>query len=255
MLAYLAITSTYRPLLRPFFAPAFLGPPPAPKRSSMLLALLRLVAGRLGGLKGASLPLLCVLACLIIIGGPPLPPGGAKLSALWLETKLLLLRDTGGPIGGAAIDPMGGALPGGPPGGGGVPLPLREAARGGGGVADLAGVSSAPAFLLTHRLSSGSKTKLLASPRLARTAFGASPGIGFSFAGLLPLNQPAENQPFFCALAASARLAALSVSHECGDNYDAGTGRAKTNRLLPPPCGTFPHSPYPCQTWTSREPA
>lgn len=48
LLNYLAITSTYRPLFRAFFWPAFLGPG-APSKSSILLALLILVAGLLGG--------------------------------------------------------------------------------------------------------------------------------------------------------------------------------------------------------------
>ena len=45
------MTSTYRPDLRAFLAPGLRGPA-APSRSSMLLALLRLVGGLAGGALG-----------------------------------------------------------------------------------------------------------------------------------------------------------------------------------------------------------
>lgn len=119
----------------------------------MLLALLMLVVGLLGG------PL----------GGPP---------ALWFETDLAIgvgmprpswldrvdsptpvaVPGRGGPPGGADARPRplsGGGVPASVRGGG-VELAERGGPLGGGGAAFLASVFSAPAFLLIHRLSSGS---------------------------------------------------------------------------------------------------
>lgn len=136
----------------------------------MLLALLRLVDGRLGGalegpvggtrvggplLSPDALLMLLILLVLRNMGGvPPIAgPGGVRLSMDAILLRLLTLRGiaAGGPPGGGD----GPALIGGAllldPGGGGVPE-----ARGGGGVALFATVSSAPAFLLTQRFWSGS---------------------------------------------------------------------------------------------------
>lgn len=150
--AYLAITSTYRPLFRAFFAPAFLGAA-APIKSSMLLALPRLVAGLLGGALGGP-PALLMLLALLIIGGPPRAFRPSECDGG--RDRLLALRDIGGP-GGGTPRPPGGALVGPrPSGGGGVPFPFRDAALGGGGVAVFAGISSPPPFLFTQRFKSGS---------------------------------------------------------------------------------------------------
>lgn len=97
---------------------------------------------------------------------------------------------------------------------GGVPLADRglPSALGGGGVAAFASTCSAPGFLLTHRLSSGSYTKLLASPSLALMGLpgdDASPGLPISFLPP-PLNQPDKPQPFLACCAAAARLATNS---------------------------------------------
>lgn len=152
----------------------------------MLLALLMLVVGRLGG------PLL-VLETDRSIGG------GARLSVeAVLVRSGVPARTLGGMSGGGALllVTSGGGVPG---GGGGVPVIDRGPPRGGGGVAVFAGVFSAPGFLLTHRLSSGSYTKLLASPSLARMGFPGddSPGAGASRAAfLLPPNHPPKPQPF-----------------------------------------------------------
>lgn len=168
----------------------------------MLLALLRLVVGLLGGALGGPPGALAVLwfdTDRIISGAPP-PPGMFRLS--WDAALLSSAGEgvrRGGPPG--AIKPPGGADVG-PPGGGGVPV--REAERGGGGVAVLAGVFSAPGFLLIQRLSSGSYTKLLASPSLAFTGLLAWSSDSFL---LPPPNQPPKPQPFLAAFASAARFA------------------------------------------------
>lgn len=129
----------------------------------MLLALLKLVEGRVGGaleipggarvggplLSAEALLMLLMLLALRNMGGAPpkAPAGGVRLSIDAILLRLLTLRGIpigGPPMGGGVPALLGGALLLGP-GGGGVP-----AARGGGGVAALATVSSAPAFLLTH---------------------------------------------------------------------------------------------------------
>lgn len=72
--------------------------------------------------------------------------------------------------------------------GGGVELADRGGpAFGGGGVGFFASVFSAPTFLLIHRLSSGSYTKLLCSPRLAL--------IGLFAASRLSFLPPPRNPP------------------------------------------------------------
>lgn len=72
---------------------------------------------------------------------------------------------------------------------------------GGGGVAFLASVFSAPAFLLIHRLSSGSYTKLLCSPSLA--LIGLFAGSGLSFLPPPPPNQLVKPQPFLAPFSAA----------------------------------------------------
>lgn len=130
---YLAITSTYRPLLRPFLVPALRGPGAAPSRSSILLASLMLVAGRLGG----PLAALAVDEVRAMAGGII---GGAL------------------PGGGGAEEGGGVAMPIPDEGGAGVDVAECGLDRGGGGGGvDLAVWSSGPAFLLIQRFSSGSK--------------------------------------------------------------------------------------------------
>jgi len=114
----------------------------------MLLALLMLVVGLLGGalallvletdraIAGGARPRLSVDACFISSGVPARTFGGMSGGG-----ALLLVIKGGGGV---------------PVGGGGVPDTDRGPALGGGGVAVLAGVFSAPGFLLTHRFRSGS---------------------------------------------------------------------------------------------------
>jgi len=142
------ITSTYLALFLGFLAPGLRGPA-APSKSSMLLAVLKLVAGRLGG----ALAVLWLDAERIIIGGAarlfsdaeggrPADVGG-------------VMGDRGGPGGGALARPV--MSP--PIGGGGAGLDDAERGApplGGGGVAFFAALSSGLAFLLTQRFSSGS---------------------------------------------------------------------------------------------------
>jgi hypothetical protein len=123
--------------------------PAALSKSSMLLELLRLVAGRLGG----ALALLVLDTERIIGGGPReltsvvgLGPAGGGV-----------MVDRGGAMGGALARPASRPAIGGPPmGGAGVADTERGAALGGGGVDTLACWSLGSAFLLTQRFCSGS---------------------------------------------------------------------------------------------------
>lgn len=168
----------------------------------MLLALLMLVVGRLGGPLGGvgAAAALLTLEAERAMGGAP-PPGGIPGGAL---AGGMVEADTerGGPPGG----PPGGAAPG-----GGVPLTERGAPPlGGGGVGLAASTCSAPGFLLIQRFSSGSYTKLLASPSLARTGLFRSevlPLDGMS-PFLPPPNQFEKPQPFLVCCCSAARLAA-----------------------------------------------
>ena len=209
----------------------------------MLLALLRLVAGRLGGPLGGPLgspppPMLMLDALLIIGGGAPNSPG---------EGLELFCRG-GAPPGGALARPPS------PSGGGAPSAALDENERGGidfggGGVPGPApgvwpaGFDAPLSFLLIHLLRSGSYTKLLASPRLARTALGCW-GSMESF--LAPPNQPPKPQPPFFACFSAARLAVVAVS------YDPGRfGKRDAYHLPLPPGGPVPHSPDPSRIWPS----
>jgi len=83
----------------------------------------------------------------------------------------------GGPLGGVAdMNRAGGAI---------LPDEVGDAvaARGGGG-GTAGGASSDPAFLLTHRFCTGSYTKEVSSPRLART--GPGPGLLLSLRNSRP---------------------------------------------------------------------
>lgn len=157
----------------------------------MLLALLMLVAGLLGGPLGG--PAALVLEAERAIGTADTP----KLSCEGgFESSGVALRDPArASMGGGALLLLikGGGIPA---DGGGV-LVTDRGAFGGGGVAVLASTFSAPGFLLIHRFSSGSYTKLLASPSFARIGLlGDSDGDGDS--GFLePPNQPEKPHPFF----------------------------------------------------------
>jgi hypothetical protein len=144
----LAITSTYLPpLFLALTVPPFLGPG-APSKSSMLLALLILVAGRLGGAEA---------------GGPPvIPPsgGGAEADGKPVCGVAGDAVSEGGPEGGPLAGVKvrdGGPDIGGPAGGAAAPLALLLGGPlGGGGVAADGVAASAPPFLLIHFLRSGS---------------------------------------------------------------------------------------------------
>lgn len=175
----------------------------------MLLALLILVVGRLGG----ALPPPAALA-----PEADRDMGGANWGSLRLSMDGSLVS-SGVALGGGT-DLGGGILPpetdldangggGVPDAGGGVPVIDRGPALGGGGVAVLASTFSAPGFLLTQRLRSGSYTKLLCSPRFALTALGPSaPGFGDS--ARFP-NQPPKPQPFLPACCSAARFAIWKI--------------------------------------------
>ena len=109
-----------------------------------------LVPGRLGGPVGG--PTLPLLALLTIAGGAPNPPavvgGGALPSEVPSISDDPEAARCGDPEGGRGADVK--FAPGGPLTDRGGP------ALGGGGVAEGAGVCSAPAFLLIHRFCSGS---------------------------------------------------------------------------------------------------
>jgi hypothetical protein len=141
-----------------------------------------LLGGRLGGpadtAPGGGIGLLALLA----IGGAPDPldVGGVNPVVAGVEAEVGIAR------------PAGELCP--------IPLAGLEGGAdtlGGGGVADTGVAALAPAFLFTHFLSSGSKTKEFSSPSLAL--------IGPAGAFGSRLNHP-PNQPFFsdCALALAA---------------------------------------------------
>lgn len=111
----------------------------------MLLAVLMPVVGLLGGLLGGPDVLLPDTERIMRGAGPRLSFEGG-----FTNTGRL---NGGGPDegGGTLKRPDGGGMK---DDGGGVDVPARD--FGGGGVADLRSTFSAPAFLLTHRLRSGS---------------------------------------------------------------------------------------------------
>lgn len=216
------MTSTYpRPFLA-FLAPAFL--PPAlggPRRSSIELALLMLVPGRLGGPGGG--PAFPLVALLLIAGGAPNPPSRSDGGALPLtSSEAPSISEDIDEARGEGPDPERDAevkLSPEPPGG---PLTLRggPVALGGGGVAEGVGVFSAPAFLLTHRFKTGSYTNELVSPSFARIGlFGCDMSPSF-FAP--PPNHPPIPQPFLAgweaaAFAAKGKISCRSWKIESGD--------------------------------------
>lgn len=183
---------------RPFLAfLPFLVPPGAASKSSMLLAVLKPVPGRLGGALGGPLPppLENVLmrtggAARFEDDGTDVDTGADSSDCVYLWARSFV--EAAGR--GANERPGGGGVPDGllpmPPGG---PLNVRRGPLGGGGVADGAGVASAPPFLSTQRFRSGSYTKLLASPSLALMGLFACGTSGASF--FAPPNHP-PNQPF-----------------------------------------------------------
>lgn len=123
----------------------------------MLLALLMLVVGLLGGaLPGAPMLPLDTERAIMSGGGadrPMLSMEGALLSSGVAARKCIGMAAGGG--GTLLLRVMGGG--GVAVGGGGVAAETeRVILLGGGGVAVFAGVFSAPDFLLTHRLRSGS---------------------------------------------------------------------------------------------------
>lgn len=169
----------------------------------MLLAWLMLVVGLEGGAEGGAPggpATLLVLETVRIRGGSADPGGGAKDPDSLGE---LPPSDGAGDecvrIGGAELDG---------PGGGGVPEPAgRGVPRGGGGVATLGALSSAPGALLTQRLWSGSYTKLDFSPSLARIGLLGELSRDSFLAP--PPNHDPRPHPFLPlpAFSASARLA------------------------------------------------
>lgn len=114
----------------------------------MLLALLMLVAGLLGGPLGGSPE----LEAERLIGWAAVRP---RLSWDGFDARVGI--DRNGPARGGALERSkdGGGVED-DDGGGGVPLADQGAALGGGGVAFLISVFSAPGFLLIQRLRSGS---------------------------------------------------------------------------------------------------
>ena len=138
-------------------------------------------------------------------GGTPKPSeagGGADVVGAADVTPARI-----GPGGGADERPIAAPPPEGGVeglGGGGVELADRGGPPfGGGGVGFFASVFSAPAFLLIHRLSSGSYTKLLCSPRLALIGLFAGSAVSFLEAPNPPGIQPARLQPFFAFFSAA----------------------------------------------------
>jgi hypothetical protein len=175
----------------------------------MLLALLILVPGLLGGADAP--PALPFDTLPLIDGGVDSSPdaGGTvpARSPIIPFANADRLFDGGGPA--ADIGRGAEVGPGGPAG-----LAAADTARrgpvafGGGGVAAAAGVSSAPAFLLIQRFSSGSYTNDEASPSFARIGlFGCEPASALSFLALA-LNQPPRPQPLFFGCISLARAAA-----------------------------------------------
>lgn len=107
----------------------------------MLLALLMLVAGLLGGAEGGP------PATLLVFEAERIMDGGTADGPDKLGDEAELAGGVG-LSGGAELEG---------PGGGGVPAPAgRGVPRGGGGVAGLGALSSAPPALLTQRFWSGS---------------------------------------------------------------------------------------------------
>jgi hypothetical protein len=189
------MTSTYpRPFL-PFFPAAPFLPPAVggPSKSSIELALLILVPGRLGGTV-AALPLPVLTFSAEGVPKPPSVGGGGTLPFALLSDGVPSISDE--------VDAArcGGANPGRGEGVGpesGAPLTFRSGpapALGGGGVAEGDGVFSAPAFLLTHLFNSGSYTNELASPSFARMGL-LGCDISPSFFAPPP-NQPLRPHPF-----------------------------------------------------------
>lgn len=159
----------------------------------MLLALLMLVVGRLGG------PLAALwFETERAIGGGAASPSAPAVTVGTADAVPARM----GPGGGAddrPIAPPDGGVEG--MGGGGVELADRGGpALGGGGVGFFASAFSAPAFLLIHRLSSGSYTKLLCSPSFA--LIGLFAGSRLSFLPPPP-NQPVRLQDFLADFSAA----------------------------------------------------
>lgn len=168
------------------------------------------VVGRLGGAVGGPAALFAELERAV--------RGGAARPRLSFEGALFSsgvparkpdggMKDGGGALllnggGGVLVDI-----------GGGVPLTDLGPARGGGGVAVLGAVFSAPGFLLTHRFRSGSYTKLLASPNLALMGlFGADMSGGGDSVFLPPPNHPEKPQLFLGVACTAARFAMMCKS-------------------------------------------
>jgi hypothetical protein len=153
--SYFAITSIYLPFFLPRTVPAFLAPGGPANKSSVLLALLRVDAGRTGGAKPTLSPLTFDGGC----GGAPGSEGGLDEGVPTLEGGPEGGPENAGPepeVGGRAIlaspEPLD-AREGGPDGGPIAELATRLAGPlGGGGVGAADVVASGPAFLLTHFL-------------------------------------------------------------------------------------------------------
>jgi len=186
------MTSTYLDV--GFFFLAVRRPVAGPIKSSMLLALLMLVPGRL-----PAAPARLVLLALRDKGGKndggganipdPPPPAPSRGEPVF---------DTGG---GALADGPGWGEPA--AGGPGPDDTDRGAVLGGGGTARGVSTTWAPGALLTHRLSLSSYTNVLSSPSLAFIGLLAgaagdddSAAVTLAFSPLLlPLLPPPLNQP------------------------------------------------------------
>jgi hypothetical protein len=208
-----------------------------PKRSSILLALLILVVGRLGGPLGGpvALPLDMDLLIGVAIGGGTAREGGPSNCP---DVVLVAMAETDRC--GGALAPMGLGVDVGSMAG--EPLTLRGGpALGGGGVADGPSCApSLPAFLLTHLFKSGSYTKLLSSPNLALIGlFGCAPSIAASFFE----NQPLSPHPFFTG----AEEASFLATH--GSVLFAYSVELAYHQLLLL-SGTLRRPPYLFRPWT-----